>query len=48
MRLIDISRENSAAAGCQWLHVDFEKRLRGFYLETCGFTSTTAGLIRLR
>jgi len=47
-RLIEISRENSAAAGCEWLHVDFENHLRKFYLEACGFTSTSAGLIRLR
>jgi hypothetical protein len=35
------------AAGCEWLHVDFEEHLRGFYLESCGFTPTGAGLIAL-
>ena len=36
----------SRAAGCQWLHVDFEADLASFYA-ACGFTPTTAGLIRL-
>jgi GNAT superfamily N-acetyltransferase len=35
------------AAGCEWLHVDFEDHLRPFYLEACGFTPTNAGLIEL-
>ena len=34
-------------ADCEWLHVDFEEHLAGFYLESCGFTATTAGVIRL-
>ncbi len=36
------------AAGCDWLHVDFEKDLREFYLGACGFAPTPAGLIALR
>ena len=36
------------AAGCEWLHVDFEPHLRGFYLDRCGFSQTAAGLISLR
>ncbi len=39
--------EESRAAGCEWLHVDFEDHLRPFYLDTCGFTETNAGLIQL-
>ena len=39
--------DQSRAAGCEWLHVDFEDHLRAFYLETCGFEPTNAGLIRL-
>jgi GNAT superfamily N-acetyltransferase len=35
------------AAGCEWLHVDFEDHLRPFYLDGCGFTPTNAGLIAL-
>src|SRR5689334_3370828 len=34
-------------AGCEWLHVDFEDHLRGFYFDRCGFTPTNAGLIAL-
>lgn len=34
------------AAGCEWLHVDYEPHLEGFYLG-CGFGPTTAGLLRL-
>ncbi len=35
------------AAGCEWLHVDFHEHLRPFYLDTCGFSPTNAGLIAL-
>lgn len=35
------------AAGCEWLHVDFDDDLRPFYFDTCGFRPTTAGLIAL-
>jgi GNAT superfamily N-acetyltransferase len=34
-------------AGCEWLHVDFEEHLRGFYLDHCGFRETSAGLLAL-
>jgi GNAT superfamily N-acetyltransferase len=34
-------------AGCEWLHVDFEDHLRPFYLGSCGFRPTAAGLIAL-
>ncbi|WP_258723741.1 GNAT family N-acetyltransferase [Cellulomonas sp. NS3] len=47
-RLVAAAREHAAAAGCAWLHVDFEDALRGFYLDACGFTPTAAGLVRLR
>ncbi len=46
--LIAVARRESAAAGCEWLHVDFEDHLRTFYFEACGFTPTNAGLIQLR
>jgi GNAT superfamily N-acetyltransferase len=46
-RLVAEASRHAAAAGCEWLHVDFEPHLRAFYLEACGFTSTDAGLIRL-
>ena len=35
------------AAGCEWLHVDFEERLVPFYFAGCGFRPTMAGLIHL-
>ncbi|MFI2753293.1 GNAT family N-acetyltransferase [Cellulomonas sp. P22] len=47
-RLIAVAREHSAAAGCEWLHVDFDDDLRNFYFDACGFVPTNAGLIKLR
>jgi predicted N-acetyltransferase YhbS len=35
------------AAGCEWMHVDFDDHLRPFYFDACGFTPTNAGLISL-
>lgn len=35
------------AAGCEWLHVDYEPHLDAFYRESCGFGRTRAGLVRL-
>jgi ribosomal protein S18 acetylase RimI-like enzyme len=35
------------AAGCEWLHVDFEEHLAPFYFGACGFRPTPAGLIHL-
>ena len=32
--------------GAEWLHVDYEVHLAGFY-QSCGFAPTAAGLIRL-
>ncbi len=46
--LIEVARTQALASGCEWLHVDFDDHLRGFYFEACGFTPTNAGLIRLR
>ena len=36
------------AAGCEWVHVDFHDHLRPFYLDACGFSATSAGVICLR
>ncbi|RWZ52498.1 GNAT family N-acetyltransferase [Labedella phragmitis] len=47
-RLVDIARSHATEAGCDWLHVDFEEHLTGFYVGACGFGSTPAGLVRLR
>ncbi|RJO75365.1 N-acetyltransferase [Nocardia panacis] len=45
--LVRRAADGARAAGCTWLHVDFEPHLRGFYLESCGFRATDAGLIAL-
>jgi GNAT superfamily N-acetyltransferase len=47
-RLLEVAERESRAAGCEWLHVDFEGELRDFYFGACGFTATPAGLIALR
>ena len=47
-QLLDVAQQESRAAGCEWLHVDFEEDLREFYFGACGFTATSAGLIALR
>jgi hypothetical protein len=31
----------------EWLHVDFEDHLRGFYFDACGFRPANAGLVEL-
>jgi ribosomal protein S18 acetylase RimI-like enzyme len=38
---------HARAAGCEWLHVDFEEHLASFYFDACGFRPTPAGLIHL-
>jgi len=35
-------------AGCEWLHVDFPDDLSDFYLRSCVFTPSPAGLIALK
>jgi GNAT superfamily N-acetyltransferase len=35
-----------AASGCEWLHVDYEPHLASFYEQTCGFRTTSAGLMQ--
>jgi ribosomal protein S18 acetylase RimI-like enzyme len=42
-RAADLSRER----GAEWLHVDFDPHLEGFY-RSCGFKPTGAGLIDLK
>jgi len=46
--LVDMATAEARAVGCEWLHVDFEEDLRGFYFGACGFASTPAGVIALR
>jgi GNAT superfamily N-acetyltransferase len=45
--MIEIVRKECQREGCEWLHVDFDEDLGKFYFQSCGFTPTTAGLIRL-
>jgi hypothetical protein len=46
--LVFLAVGQARAAGCEWLHVDFEDHLRAFYFSACGFTPTNAGLIALK
>lgn len=46
--LVRVARSAAAAAGCQFLHVDFDDGLAELYLGACGFAPTAAGLLRLR
>ena len=46
-RLVATATEGARAAGCEWLHVDFDDHLRGFYFGACGFRPTNAGLVQL-
>ena len=45
--LVRHARAGAKAAGCEYLHVDFEDHLRSFYYDACGFSPTNAGLIAL-
>jgi len=46
--LVSVAITHARAAGCEWLHVDFEDHLKSFYFGACGFTPTNAGLIQLK
>ena len=46
-RLVEFAVAEARAAGCEWLHVDFDDHLRAFYFDACGFEPTNAGLIAL-
>ncbi|HJS71916.1 MAG TPA: GNAT family N-acetyltransferase [Acidimicrobiia bacterium] len=45
--LLDVVRNEARAAGCEWLHVDFDDNLRRFYYDAAGFAPTNGGLIHL-
>ncbi len=45
--LVQRAIEEARAAGCEWLHVDFETHLQAFYVEQCGFQPTGAGIMAL-
>lgn len=46
-KLIGVAIDEARAAGCEWLHVDFDDDLRPFYLDACGFSPAAAGVIAL-
>jgi len=46
-KMIAVAVDEARAAGCEWLHVDFDDDLRRFYLDACGFTPAPAGVIAL-
>lgn len=45
-RLVSRAVSEARDRGVEWLHVDFEPRLRSFY-DGCGFKATEAGILRL-
>jgi GNAT superfamily N-acetyltransferase len=45
--VVAVAARHARDLGCAWLHVDFEDHLRPFYLDRCGFRSTSAGLVAL-
>jgi GNAT superfamily N-acetyltransferase len=45
--LVETAVGEARAAGCEWLHVDFDEHLRDFYVDACGFTPTGAALMQL-
>jgi GNAT superfamily N-acetyltransferase len=47
-QLVALATEQARAAGCEWLHVDFDDDLEAFYFVACGFRLTNGGLIALR
>lgn len=44
--LVRLVTAEAKKRGAEWLHVDYEPHLAGFY-ESCGFRPTAAGLIDL-
>jgi GNAT superfamily N-acetyltransferase len=47
-KLVAVASDGARAAGCEWLHVDFEDHLRSFYVGSCGFSPANGGLIALK
>jgi ribosomal protein S18 acetylase RimI-like enzyme len=45
--VVRVATHHAKAAGCEWLHVDFEPDLVAFYFDACGFRPTDAGLVHL-
>jgi GNAT superfamily N-acetyltransferase len=47
-QVVATARDAARAAGCEYLHVDFDDDLKGFYYDACGFTPANGGLIELQ
>jgi GNAT superfamily N-acetyltransferase len=45
--LVRLAARHAKTAGCEWMEVDFEEPLAGFYYDACGFSPTPAGLMHL-
>jgi hypothetical protein len=45
--MVSLATDHARAAGCEWLHVDFDDELGAFYYDSCGFTPAPAGVIAL-
>lgn len=46
-QMLAICAREARKARCEWLHVDFEERLRPLYFGRAGFVPTDAGVMRL-
>lgn len=45
--LLAVAEREARAAGCEWLHADYDDDLVPFYEGTCGLVRTAAGLAEL-
>ncbi len=46
-RMVAEVRSQLAESGLEWLHVDFDAEHEPFYIESCGFKPSAAGLLWL-
>jgi GNAT superfamily N-acetyltransferase len=44
--IVATATRHARAAGCEWLHVDFEDDPTDFYYQACGFIPTPPGSLR--
>lgn len=47
-QVVAVAVAEARAAGCEWMHVDFDDDLAAFYIDACGFRPASAGLIALQ
>jgi GNAT superfamily N-acetyltransferase len=45
--IVRVAAIEARRSGCEWLHVDFDRDMAGFFLERCGFGPSEAGLLDL-